>query len=318
MFKFRDGFLLVFLLEKGANSEMGYLEIYGWGQRMAALLSSSILRSEVGHAMDIFVDITSSIEAIILSLLFCRSGLIFLLLHPELSATVILALRGVDDFHKEDCAPLRYASILISKGFFCRPREVGLVVEMHLRVVNAVDRLLSSTPQSEEFLWVLWELCGLSRSDSGRQALLALGHFPELFALAVHRNATINEVWDSSLGQGGWNLRFARDSNDWELDLIGALFNMLRDFKISQEEDSVVWRGGGQGTFGVRHAYNLLAAPNTLAFPVRCIWVDKVPTKTAFFAWEATWGKILTLDRLKNEGDSFLIAVFCVVVKRKM
>ena len=57
--------------------------------------------------------------------------------------------------------------------------------------------------------------------------------FPQLFALAVHRNATINEVWDYSLGQGGWNIRFAKDSNDWELDLIGALFNMLRDFKIS-------------------------------------------------------------------------------------
>lgn len=160
----------------------------------AALLSSSILRSEVGHAMDIFVDITSSIEAIILSLLFCRSGLIFLLLHPELSATVILALRGVDDFHKEDCAPLRYASILISKGFFCRPREVGLVVEMHLRVVNAVDRLLSSTPQSEEFLWVLWELCGLSRSDSGRQALLALGHFPEAVLVLMEALHSVKEL----------------------------------------------------------------------------------------------------------------------------
>ena len=84
----------------------------------------------------------------------------------------------------------------------------------------------------------------------------------------------VNDVWDSTLGQRGWNLRFARDSNDWELDLIGAMFNMLRDFKISQEEDSVLWKGGGQGTFGVRDAYNLLVAPNTLAFPVRCIWVD--------------------------------------------
>ena len=112
--------------------------------------------------------------------------------------------------------------------------------------------------------------------------------FPQLFASAVHRNATVNEVWDSSLGQGGWNLRFARDSNDWELDLIGALFNMLRDFKISQEEDSVLWKGGGQGTFGDREAYNLLVVPNALAVPVRCIWVDKVPSKAAFFAWEAT------------------------------
>ncbi|RVX10222.1 LINE-1 reverse transcriptase-like [Vitis vinifera] len=126
--------------------------------------------------------------------------------------------------------------------------------------------------------------------------------FPQLFALAVHKNETISEVWDSSLGQGGWNLRFTRDSNDWELDLIEAMFNMLRDFKISQEEDSVVWRGGGQGTFGVRSAYNLLAAPNSIDFPVRCIWVDKVPTKAAFFAWEATWGKILTLDRLQRRG----------------
>ncbi|RVW75355.1 hypothetical protein CK203_052945 [Vitis vinifera] len=50
----------------------------------------------------------------------------------------------------------------------------------------------------------------------------------KLFALAVHRNAMVNEVWDSSLGQGGWNLRFSRDFNDWELDLIGDLLKMLR------------------------------------------------------------------------------------------
>ena len=31
--------------------------------------------------------------------------------------------------------------------------------------------------------------------------------FPQLFALAVQRNASVNEMWDSSLGQGGWNIR---------------------------------------------------------------------------------------------------------------
>ena len=80
--------------------------------------------------------------------------------------------------------------------------------------------------------------------------------------------------------------------------MIGDLFNMLRDFRISSEEDSVLWKGGGHDTFGVRDAYNLLVAPNGPAFPKKCIWVDKVPTKAAFFAWEGTWGKILTLDRL--------------------
>ena len=120
--------------------------------------------------------------------------------------------------------------------------------------------------------------------------------------MAVFRNATVNEVWDSSLGQGGWNIRFSRDSNDWELDAIGELFHMLRDFRISSEEDSMLWKGGGHGTFRIRDAYNLLAAPSAIAFPKKSIWVDKVPTKVAFFACEATWEKILTLDRLQKWG----------------
>ena len=90
--------------------------------------------------------------------------------------------------------------------------------------------------------------------------------------------------------------------NDWELDLIRDLFNMLRNFRISSEEDSVFWKGGGHGIFEVKDAYNLLVVPNACAFPNKCIWVDKAPTKVAFFAWETTWGKILTLDRLQKWG----------------
>ncbi|RVW42672.1 putative ribonuclease H protein [Vitis vinifera] len=67
---------------------------------------------------------------------------------------------------------------------------------------------------------------------------------------------------------------------------------------LVKEEDSVFWKGGGHGIFGVKDAYNLLVVPNACAFLNKCIWVDKVPTKVAFFAWEATWGKILTLDRV--------------------
>ena len=37
-------------------------------------------------------------------------------------------------------------------------------------------------------------------------------------------------------------------------------------------------------------------------FPKNNIWVDKVQTKILFFAWEATWGKVLTLDRLQKRG----------------
>ncbi|RVW26531.1 hypothetical protein CK203_103819 [Vitis vinifera] len=112
--------------------------------------------------------------------------------------------------------------------------------------------------------------------------------FLQLFALAAQRNASVNEMWDSSLGQGGWNIRLSRNSNDWELDALGELFHMLRDLRISPEEDSLIWKGGGHGVFQIRDAYKLLTVPSAITFPKKSIWVDKVPTKVAFFAWEAT------------------------------
>ena len=80
-------------------------------------------------------------------------------------------------------------------------------------------------------------------------------------------------MWDSSLGQGGWNIRFSRDSNDWKLDAIGQLFHMLRDLRISSEEDSVLWKGGGHGTFGVRDAYTCWLFPTPL------------PSQKSAFGW---------------------------------
>ncbi|KAK3033337.1 hypothetical protein RJ639_034184 [Escallonia herrerae] len=181
---------LLFLLK-----ERGFLPL------SAALLASSRLQSEAGHAMDLLVDIISSIEAILLSFLYCRSGLVFLLHDPEISTTVILALRGAD-LKKEESVPLRYASVLISKGFFCRPQEVGTIVETHLRGVNAIDRLVTSDLHSEEILWALWELCCLSRSDCGRQALLALGHFPEAVTILMAALNSVKELDSLSMNTG--------------------------------------------------------------------------------------------------------------------
>lgn len=64
------------------------------------------------------------------------SGLIFLADQPELAAIIIQSLKGADSTKKEECLPLRYASILLSKGFFCGSREVGMILEMHLKVVS--------------------------------------------------------------------------------------------------------------------------------------------------------------------------------------
>ncbi|RVW90897.1 Urease [Vitis vinifera] len=129
--------------------------------------------------------------------------------------------------------------------------------------------------------------------------------FPQLYEMAVNKNATVNEMWDHSNGPGGWNLRFHRDFNDWEMDMIRGLLIRLRDVKLSSEEDGVLWKVGGHGKYGVKEAYNGLVVINACDFPHRGVWVNKVPTKVAFFAWEAAWGKILTLDRLQKRGWQF-------------
>ncbi|XP_017414401.1 protein virilizer homolog isoform X2 [Vigna angularis] len=178
---------------------LGLLKERGFLSLSTALLSSSLLRSESGHVLELFMDVTSSVEAVILSFLFSRAGLIFLLQDAELSSTLILALRGGHRGNKENCIPLQYASILISKGFFCSPLEIGMIIEMHLKMANVTDSLLSSNPQSEEFLWIVWELSMLSRSDCGRQALSSLGKFPEAVSILIEALSSIKE--SESLGK---------------------------------------------------------------------------------------------------------------------
>ena len=127
--------------------------------------------------------------------------------------------------------------------------------------------------------------------------------FPHLSAMAAHKNATVEEMWDQNFGQGGWNLRFLRDFNDWELDLVGNLLHVLRGHRVVLEEDSVFWKKGKDGQFRVKNAYSLVVSPLVATvFPKNNIWVDRVPTKIAFFAWETAWGKVLTLDRLHRRG----------------
>ncbi|RVW19587.1 hypothetical protein CK203_115953 [Vitis vinifera] len=86
------------------------------------------------------------------------------------------------------------------------------------------------------------------------------------------------------------------------LDLVGDFLHILRGHKPSLEEDSVLWRQGRSGQFRVKEAYSLLTKSDDTGFPSRSIWVARVPTKVAFFAWEATWGKVFTLDRLQRRG----------------
>ncbi|RVW77485.1 hypothetical protein CK203_053447 [Vitis vinifera] len=133
--------------------------------------------------------------------------------------------------------------------------------------------------------------------------------FPQLFNVAAQRSATVGDIWDQNSGQGSWNLRFIRGFNDWELNMVDELFQILRSQRITLEEDLALWKGGKNGKFDVKEAYGLLISHSTPLFPKKGIWVENIPSKLAFFAWEATWERVLTLDRLQKRVASVLCGI---------
>ena len=49
----------------------------------------------------------------------------------------------------------------------------------------------------------------------------ALSHsFPSLYALVTSKEAWVVEVWDATGEDGGWNPRFSRRFNDWEMEMV--------------------------------------------------------------------------------------------------
>ena len=68
--------------------------------------------------------------------------------------------------------------------------------------------------------------------------------FPQLFNVAAQKSATVGDLWDQNSGQGGWNLRFIRGLNDWELTLVDELLQILRSQRITLEEDFGLMEGG--------------------------------------------------------------------------
>ncbi|RVX23145.1 putative mitochondrial protein [Vitis vinifera] len=93
--------------------------------------------------------------------------------------------------------------------------------------------------------------------------------------------------------------------NDWELEAVASLLSVLQGKRLNVGmEDRVVWNASKNGSFSVKSLYNTLDSGGAVSFPWRIIWSPCVPTKVGFFAWEASWGKVLTQDHLKRRGWS--------------
>ena len=82
-----------------------------------------------------------------------------------------------------------------------------------------------------------------------------------------------------------------------------VFFGRLHDFSIfSRNDNNLVWLETKNGGFSIKSFYTSLASRRVESFPHSIVWNFWAPVRASFFAWEATWVKILTQDQIKKRG----------------
>ena len=127
--------------------------------------------------------------------------------------------------------------------------------------------------------------------------------FPNLFRLTTQKNARVADLWDRDNGVGGWNPIFLRSFNGWEMEQVDRLLQVLYSKQIRPlREDKIQFKGSENDAFSVKGMYKVLDCSPQVDFPFRSIWNPVAPPRMGLVAWEASWGKVLTLDQLKRRG----------------
>ena len=83
-------------------------------------------------------------------------------------------------------------------------------------------------------------------------------------------------------------------------------FHILHDQQIRPTGvDKLVLQNVKDRGFSVKSMYKDVDVSPSFDFPHRIVWNSVVPPKIGVFAWEAAWGKVLTMDQLKRRGMYF-------------
>jgi hypothetical protein len=139
--------------------------------------------------------------------------------------------------------------------------------------------------------------------------------YPSLYRIARYKEAWVKDNFGWRNGVVEWNVIFIRSIQDWEMDMISTFFEMLYSCKISQgNADRLYWSPSKKGVFEVKSFYKILSNTATEMFPWKSIWRSKVPSRVAFFGWNAVLGRILTHDNLRKR--SIVIVEWCCMCKK--
>ena len=86
---------------------------------------------------------------------------------------------------------------------------------------------------------------------------------------------------------------------------------------LEDVEDMVSWFETKSGKFSFKSLYFALEAGCSFLFPSSYIWNVNVQPKISFFAWEAMWGKTLTLDMVQKRGWALANRCFMCLEKEE-
>ena len=113
------------------------------------------------------------------------------------------------------------------------------------------------------------------------------------------------DFWVHSSEGDGWDPSFSRPLNDWEFETMECFLLGIQDkVVVDEREDDVFWVVRKSGSFSVKSFLSILEEVRVSPFPSSIVWNAWVLPKVCFFAWEATWGKVLILDQLQRRGWS--------------
>ncbi|RVW20855.1 Ubiquitin carboxyl-terminal hydrolase 4 [Vitis vinifera] len=116
--------------------------------------------------------------------------------------------------------------------------------------------------------------------------------FPDLFSMAAQRNVTVEEYWDQNLVE-------------------------LRNYRVTVEEDSILWKEGADGLFKVKKAYRVLANAEGAASLIAMFGWTKFQQKLLFLLGKLLGGRFLLWIGYREEGGNSPTGVSYVNVKRK-
>ena len=111
--------------------------------------------------------------------------------------------------------------------------------------------------------------------------------FPSLYEVDSSKGAKVAELWEVTGTRGGWNFRFEKHFNDWELEEAQRFICTVSTKSLSPlSVDRLRWNGAKDGMFSVKSSYDLLEGGRQQLVPVKMNWNPLVPTKVGFFVWE--------------------------------